>query len=917
MVLAVGMVLILIGDVTVGGIEMPPLNRRARAASNNIRVPINSLSGGVGRQAPSKRTMTEAQDIDNALVTLERSIEKRPGTAVLRSLDAIGNPIANGELGLPSNRDLVYNWFEVSDSLRYLLVIDFEADTSADELIYLFRYDGDSVADVSPSIGISAETRAYITYNPSSAPGRDVIRVTQVGPKLLILNNQVKAGYSSVYTGGIWSKLGLNGLPTNVEDIDGGEVSYLTASPVDPQGVAILYTTNRTYASGTEVYNSLGVWKALMAINADFTPLPTDLTGNAGNPYVPGDKVGGADATNDPPDQWEYVRDTEVIPVDTAQYPDSSKRYLGQSLFDISEVKLPPLAGDSTASNGAEAMLASLYTNGDSSGAGKIFYMQNAYASSLPGYYRVVSETDRPYLDRVRSPEAYSILDKNRMPHVLEFDLAASSWSLGSIDWSPRVAGNDKTNPGPQIFADGNQTTIAAMSFFRDRLWLAAEDSVLSSRAGDIEDFFLNDPSVIGDEDPIDVRLSTSKYTPVSYMTAFENYLFINTPSDVQFILQGSENLITPLTAEVSPVSFYSTASMIEPVLMGSQIYFYAPERMYLYLPESQGQSMTSTIEVSQHCPDYLPSVFGDYAVVNAHDTIMVVDDETPTDVYCYTNRFSGNQVAQSSFFRYQLTASVRSIHSEDDLVFLVTETNGSIRMETMKFYETNTQVPVLDSRVSTLWSLKDVVYDASTNVTTVVIPNVTDTNVDTAVFNITDEDGEHDLAGEVLTISNITTDGTDLSLQVQGDINTRVLAASTPTLTYNPSDLYMTVGRAFTMNVELSPLYSRDQANNVVDGVLSLRTLHTRHFNTGNYRVEVAPNGGVFNTSASFNAATMDASVFNGAPIAVRGETWAKVFGYSDEARIRIISDYPTPVNITNIELKGRFRQTFSSFIR
>lgn len=886
---------------------MPPLNRRARGAANNIRVPINSLSGGVGRQAPSKRTMTEAQDIDNALVTLERSVEKRPGTALLQSLDAIGNPVANGELGLPLNRDLVYNWFEVSDSLRYLLVIDYQATSVTDELIYLFKYDGTSVSDVSPSIGISAETRAYITYNPGFALGRDVIRVTQVGPKLLILNNQVKAGYSSVYTGGIWSKLGLDGLPTGVEDVDGGEVSYLTASPVDPQGVAILYTTARTYASGTEVYNSQGVWKAQSEVAASDAHLPT--TDNGGTPWVVGD------VTSDT--KWEYVRDTDVIPVDTAQYPDSSKRYLGQSLFDLSEVKLPPITGDSIASNGAEAMLASLYTNGDSLGRGKIFYMQNAYAGSLPGYYRVVSETDRPYLDRVRSPEAYSILDKDRMPHVLEFDLTASSWTLGSIDWSPRVAGNDTTNPGPQIFAEGNQTTINAVSFFRDRLWLAAEDSVLSSRAGDIEDFFLNDPSVIGDEDPIDVRLSTSKYTPVSYMTAFENYLFINTPSDVQFILQGSENLITPLTAEVSPVSFYSTASMIEPVLMGSQIYFFAPERMYLYMAAQQGQSMTSTVEVSQHCPDYLPSIYGDYAVVNAHDTIMVVDDETPTDVYCYTNRFSGNQVAQSSFFRYQLTANVRSIHSEDDLVFLVTETSGGIRMEIMKFYETNTQVPVLDSRMSTRWEDKTVTYDAVANTTTIVIPNLTDVNLDTAVFNIIDEDGEHDLAGEVLDITEILSDGSDLTITIQGDLNSRVQAASAPTATYQPSDLYLTIGRAFTMNVELSPLYSRDQANNVVDGVLSLRTLHTRHFNTGNYRVEVAPKGDVFSTSASFNAATMDGSVFNGAPITVRGETWAKVFGYSDEARIRIISDYPTPVNITNIELKGRFRQTFSSFIR
>lgn len=883
---------------------MPPLNRRTRAASNNIRIPINSLSGGVGRQAPSKRTLTEAQDIDNALVTLERSIEKRPGSAVLTSKDSIGNVLTGGTLGLPTGRDLVYNWFEISDDLRYLLVIDYEASDPADQLIYLFRYDADEVVDVAPSIGIAAETRDYITYNPDGqTTGADAIRVTQVGPKLLILNTKVKAGFTSVKTGGLWQTIGLDGLPTGVEDTVGGELSYLTASPVDPQNVAIIYTTNRSYSGGTEVYNETGVWKAMATLDPSHTPLPTTGT------YVVGDTF---DSGN-----WEYQRDTELIPVDTAQYPDSTKRYLGQSLFDLSEVKLPPRTGEATAANGAETALAALYSTGDSAGRGKIYYIQNAYAGSLPGYYRVVSETDRPYLQRVRTPEAYSILDSARMPHVLEFNTATSAWTLGTVDWSERVSGSGETNPGPSVFADGAQVTIGALAFFRDRLWLAAEDSVFSSRAGDIENFFLNDPSVIGDEDPIDVRLSTNKFTPVSYMTAFENYLFINTPSDVQFILQGSENLITPLTAEVSPVSFYSTAAMIEPVLMGSQIYFYAPERMYLYLPDSAAQSMTSTIEVSQHCPDYLPSNFGDYAVVNAHDTIMVVDADAPSNVYCYTNRFSGNQVAQSSFFRYVMQGSVRSIHSEDEQVYIVTEENNALRMEVMRFYETNTSVPVLDSRVENLYSDLTVTYDAVADTTSVVIPNCSDTSLNTLMFNVKEENGVNNLAGEVLSYQSVSTDGSDLTFVVGGNLQTRVTTASTPSDGYNPDPLYITAGRSFTMNVELSPLYSRDQGNNVVDGVLSLRTLHTRHFNTGDYRVEVAPQGGEFTTSASFNAATADGSVFNGTPIQTRGETWAKVFGYSDEARIRLVSDYPTPVNITNIELKGRFRQTFSSFIR
>lgn len=42
------------------------------------RLPINTLSGGVGRQAPTKRLISEAENIDNCLVSLEKSIEKRP-----------------------------------------------------------------------------------------------------------------------------------------------------------------------------------------------------------------------------------------------------------------------------------------------------------------------------------------------------------------------------------------------------------------------------------------------------------------------------------------------------------------------------------------------------------------------------------------------------------------------------------------------------------------------------------------------------------------------------------------------------------------------------------------------------------------------------------------------------------------------
>ena len=82
---------------------MPPYDRRARQRGFNTRIPIYTLSGGVGRQAPSKRLPSEAQVMDNATPSLEKSIEKRANSTQLTTYVSISEDIAQnyGGLGLP------------------------------------------------------------------------------------------------------------------------------------------------------------------------------------------------------------------------------------------------------------------------------------------------------------------------------------------------------------------------------------------------------------------------------------------------------------------------------------------------------------------------------------------------------------------------------------------------------------------------------------------------------------------------------------------------------------------------------------------------------------------------------------------------------------------------------------------------
>ena len=882
-------------------------------------IPIYTLSGGVSRQPASKRTPFQAENLDNCMVSLERSVEKRPGFSILPGV---------GEYNLsflPTSSDPHFTWFQLDRSNRYLVIIDRNATQPTEKILYVIKVSETGWTNVTPQSqwdpedellqwngtdGITEEdprfellqlainyggsatllerynlvldlgvvskiTRQYLTFAEGKV--REVIKSLQIGTNIFYLNTKVYAGFTSGTSG---KTVDLNGNELSTVDSVGGKVTYFTATRI------VKTTDGRMYPQG--------------------------YTLREGEEFDP---------------DWS----AKFIPAEDYVFGDFEKPWLGQSVRNFGELRFPPDNNDWIANNSnldtldstAKDMLelfydpsTTYYTNGASpaEGRGKIIYCDAPYLSLDAGFYRIVSfpegevfddgfievtGTGKPYTQKVRTPDFCSVIDKKRMPQRLVF--SEGSFSLSPIEWTPRTVGDRNTNPGPSPFltTDGEARHVQLTSIcnFRDRLFFSSGDIIFSSQLGVLEDLWIKDPSNVTVSDPIDVRAACNNYAEITAMLPFNQYLFVNTKGGVQFELKGDNNLISPLTAEISSTTFYSTADLVDPQQLGSQIYFLDKERLYIYLNQDSREFNTA-VELSNTVRGYLPMNYQDVTTAVSQNYILAVDEDEKNNIYLYCNRFDGNQLIQSAFWRYILESEdeVYGIKVWDNYLYCAVKRSiasaSAWYIMTNLLEQENTLVPRLDSLSQ--FEITGANTSARAVETTIDVPYII-SNQDCYVVLTSDFD---DMAYSVFKASSVVNVGNITKVVFSGIDLTEHLGKK------------VWVGTPFTMLVELSPLFVRDNGNNIIEGVLNLKTMQIRHSNTGTYRVEVTRRGRSNKLISEFSAT--DLEVNN--EIDQDGLFVAKIFGFSDETKIEIINDKLSPCNITQIEVRGVFNKNNSS---
>jgi hypothetical protein len=995
-----------------------------QAGFNTTKVPVY-MTNSVGRQSPNRRQPNEAENIDNALVSLERNFEKRPGFEIVPQKTAanatswdIGSTATRLDLhtlaNVNANHDLWYYWYNINEDNTFLVVVDFSATSSSENLFYIFRvFPTGTWEDLTPTnqnteAVVSSTSREYLTYNPNNKTAKESLKAVSLGSSIVVLNTNVKAGFSSDTAGKLFD---LSGTATANDDVQGRKVTYYTASKVirvyltgddalSGTGDDIFLGWRPGYISGAttqngsathihlaesaspidDTYNNMVIKVTSKTTGVVQTRTILDYTGSTRQVTISGNSFNPHPNTGD--GYLVEITGADYIPAEDYFYSDAAKSYLGQKVNDISDIKLPPEADDwfannekltTTTDNKAREMLRLLYDpdttlNNIIDGRGKIFFMVNPYLNTTSGFYRVVSwnPTDktfyydsskviyttsgsgrtlitsqgRPYLQKVRTPDEHSVIDYRRMPQKIVVSIDASNvtnWKIEPIKWTARTTGDKTTNPGPSIFKTVDRKSlrhpsITGLAVFKDRLWFSADDVIFCSQMGEYENLFLDDPSNIVTTDPIDIRVSSNNYCEITSMTPFEEYMFINTKANIQFqLMTANGQEMSPTNVAIAPVTYYGTAPILDPQFIGSRLYFFDSQRLFLFTGKGT-MGYASAAEVSTGAMGYLPKNYRTAATAPSQDTLLFVDDDNRNHIYGYINRFSGDRVIQNSFYRYILAEeeSIETLKCYNNYMYVLSKRETAAGSGTYKYYLYRNYMITEDvyvPRLDRMFKMKiinsdsqpvnyNAKYDPYSAMTTYRIPGHTDITDIEKYFVVLSKGWYNNGSSSEEDLSNVAiqpysvTNKTDDSNNPYTEIV--VIGAN-----YAIDGYYVYIGIKYKMNVELSTLFVRDENNNIIDGVLNIRSAIFRHYYTGPYDIEVTHRGRTAFTT-SYIPTRPDYTVYEDPlPLEIfqkQGEFVSKIVGYSDSLVIKITSEYPTPVNITNMEFKGKFKQKYTT---
>lgn len=292
-------------------------------------------------------------------------------------------------------------------------------------------------------------------------------------------------------------------------------------------------------------------------------------------------------------------------------------------------------------------------------------------------------------------------LDNSTLPFRLISE-DVNKFTLSDTPYNERIAGDDLSNPFPSFV--GNR--ISNLFFYKNRLGFLSNENVILSEAGEFFNFFRTTTQSLLDSAPIDVAVASGRVTNFKAANGFQENLILFADNS-QFVLKGGD-LLTPSTVSITPVTNFSVSSAVDPISLGSYIYFPYTRGSFTGFMEYAVNSTTDnydSTEITEHVPNYIPLNLSGISGTTTSDVLCVTTSDDPNSLFVYNYFWNGAQKLLSSWSKYTFKGNIIGIEFIQDTLYMVMVLNDETHLVELPFEagtaDDTSFVTHLDMRVS------------------------------------------------------------------------------------------------------------------------------------------------------------------------------------------------------------------------
>ena len=300
------------------------------------------------------------------------------------------------------------------------------------------------------------------------------------------------------------------------------------------------------------------------------------------------------------------------------------------------------------------------------------------------GYWEEIAKPYEPY-----KPE------NSTLPHMItiarESDQEDFVFIVSPMEYKERTAGT--SNDNPSMFQD--RARITEVNYYKNRLFFMTNvGTIITTRAGEIDNLFLNTAVSTSPIDPIDLIANSNQRVPIHGSAVVNNGLVLFGDSE-QYSMTTANDVLTSETASVTKIANYTFDPVSQPVYLGTNLSFISSGLTRMYeMSNVYDRGPVDIVERSQTIQTQFGQGFNMPASSREQSMALVYKRYTTSgssSMYMYRFRQENSQESsQTAWVRWQVDEPITYVSLPRDEVFVMLESGKLYRMNSQSVQNTN-----------------------------------------------------------------------------------------------------------------------------------------------------------------------------------------------------------------------------------